>query len=103
MFGSGPRGLPEGIDTIIATVFGSAETAIIDIVNDPAGHDLLDDAVLTAFCADIRRHRWHAVWIAAVCTSFSRALRPAVRGDGDALWGLPASRLPRVVGGTSGV
>eukprot|EP00966_Prymnesium_polylepis_P034778 808300-Prymnesium_polylepis.1 len=34
---------------------------------------------------------------------FSGALRPAVRGDGDARWGLPASRLPRVVGGTSGV
>eukprot|EP00966_Prymnesium_polylepis_P170269 3935863-Prymnesium_polylepis.1 len=43
VFGSGPRGLPKGIDTVVNAMFGPADTAMVNIVNDPSGHDLLDD------------------------------------------------------------
>ena len=40
IFGSGPRDLPHGIDTILYTADGGSRVDMFDIVNDPR-HDLL--------------------------------------------------------------
>ena len=99
VFGSGPHGLPHGIDTL-----GRRQgrlVVMVNIVNHPV-MDVTEHTFLSRACLDIERGMWVAGGVAAVCTSWSRRLRPAVRGPGEHLWGLPDDLLPAWVGRTPG-
>ena len=98
IFGSGPRDLPHGIDTILYTADGGSRVDMFDIVNDPR-HDLLLPGATAACAARIRAHEWEVVGLAMVCTSWSRVKWPAVR-HAQELWGLPDP--PAMVGTLTG-